>query len=169
MQTSYPRFYANMTSNELMRACDLWAEMFTNDDTSLVVLAVKNLLQTLEFPPTIADVKKEMAKIVSAVSNEDLATDEWNAIKKALGNSIYGSEEEFEKLPPIAKRFVGSARQLRQWGMSTDFNSDVVKGQFLKQYEALKEREKYLKLLEHNPTLKETLTEKMLMIEGQND
>ena len=159
MRTSYPRFYQTTQSNEDVNATiNLWYEMFQNDNASLVTLAVKSLIQTLEYPPTIADVKKEMSKMVGAVNNESLATDEWNAIKKALGNSIYGSEEEFEKLPPIAKRFVGSARQLRQWGMSEDFNSDVVKGQFLKQYETIKERQKYTELIQGNQRLKELLT-----------
>ena len=147
-----------MTSDELMRACDLWAEMFAEDDTTLVAIAVKSLIKTLEFPPTIADVKKEMAKLSGAVSDEDLAIDEWNAIKRALSNSIYGADAGFDNLPPIAKRFVGSAKQLRQWGMSEDFNDGVVRGQFLKQYTTLKEREEYKKMLDNNPQLQELIS-----------
>ena len=153
MQTSYPRFYQNMTSDELMRACDLWTEMFAEDDVELVAVAVKQLLTTLEFPPTIADVKKEIKKLSEVIQGETTGVDEWNLISKAIKNSGYNSVEEFDKLPPIAKRFVGSPRQLRDWAISSEYNEGVVRGQFLKQRDTLKERCDYEKMFKDNPKL----------------
>lgn len=169
MQTSYPRFYQNMTSDELMRACDLWTEMFAEDDAGVVGLAVKQLLTTLEFPPTIADVKKEISKLASAVSNEPTGIDEWNAIRKAIKNSCYSAKEEFDRLPSVAQRFVGSPQQLRDWAVMCDFNADVVRGQFMKQYESLKEREEYKAILDRNPKFKRLLDTKIYGIEVQNE
>ena len=63
----------------------------------------------------------------------------------------------FDLLPPIAQKFVGSPQQLRQWALSEEFNSDVVKGQFLRQYETLKERQKYDKMIGKNPELHKLL------------
>lgn len=117
--------------------------MFEKDDADVVKLAVKNLINTLEFPPTIADVRKEITKLANVATDKPTAIDEWNAIKKAIGNSGYHADEEFEKLPPIAKKFVGAPRQLRDWGLAEDFNESVVRGQFLKQYEVLEERQRY--------------------------
>lgn len=148
MRTSYPRFYQTTQSDEdTIATINIWYEIFKNDNTALVNKAVVSLIQRLEFPPTIADVRKEMAKLVEAVSDKPSAMEEWNAIRNAIRNSGYHAGEMFEKLPPIAKRFVGSPQQLRDWGMSTDFNDSVVRGQFLKQYEVLEERERYKALI----------------------
>lgn len=136
------RFYQNMTENELRQTLEVWYEMFSEYDLNVVKLAVKNLIARLEFPPTIADVRKEIDKLVDVAQNNPAPADEWNAIRKAIKNSLYNAGEEFEKLPSIAKRFVGNPNQLRDWGLSEDFNDSVVRGQFLKQYDVLKEREK---------------------------
>jgi len=131
-----------MKSSEANSVVNLWFEIFKNEDAEVVKLAVINLIQSLEFPPTIADVRKEIAKIVDAATNEPTAIDEWNMIRKSISDSLYNAEKHFEELPSIAKKFVGGPLQLRAWGASTDFNEGVVRGQFLKQYDILKEREK---------------------------
>ena len=59
-----------------------------------------------------------------------------------MRNSTYNAVEEFERLPEIAKKFVGSPNQLREWATSDDYNDSVVKGQFFKQVEVIKQREK---------------------------
>lgn len=116
--------------------------MFENDDVEIVKLATKNLIQHLEFPPTIADVRKEIDKLIETATDKPSAMDEWNEIRDAIRNSIYNSVQCFESLPPIAKKFVGSPNQLRSWAMADDFNDGVVRGQFLKQYEVIENREK---------------------------
>lgn len=131
--------------------------MFEVEDYKTAMLAVDSLISKLEFPPTIADVKKEMKKLVGTATNETTGIDEWNMIRKAVKNSAYCAKEEFDKLPPIAKRFVGSPSQLHDWAISYDFNADVVRGQFMKQYDELKEREEYKQMLENKPKLKEVI------------
>ena len=150
IQTSYPRFYQNTQSSDLVKAVDLWAEIFANDDVAVVATAIKSLIQHLEFPPTIADVRKEIEKITDTALGVPTAVDEWNAIRKAIGNSIYRAGEMFEGLPPVAKAYVGSPNQLRQWATAEDFNADVAKGQFLRQHDTLAQREKYKALLSEN-------------------
>lgn len=150
IQTAYSRFYQGTPSSELSKVADLWSEMFKDDQAEVVVLAVKSLIQTLEFPPTIADVRREINKLIETATDKPSAMDEWNAIRGAIRNSIYNSVQCFESLPPIAKRFVGSPNQLRSWAMSEDFNDGVVRGQFLKQYEVLDSRERYKALMSPN-------------------
>ena len=130
-----------MTSTEANKVVDLWAKMFEDDDPQVVKVAVLNLIKTLEFPPTIADIKQEINSLISVATGELTAVEEWNMIRNYVRNSVYNAQENFEKLPPIAKKFVGSPNQLRLWGMSCDFNESVVRGQFLKQYDILKKRE----------------------------
>lgn len=157
MRTAYPRFYQNIQLSDARVAVELWYDMFKNDDAGLVKTAVSNLIQELEFPPTIADVRKAMGKIISTVTHEPTAIDEWNEIRKAIKNSIYNAQEMFDKLPSAAKKFVGSPQQLRDWAMMCDFNEAVIRGQFLKQYDVIKDRETYQKMLERNPEVQKLL------------
>lgn len=52
---------------------------------------------------------------------------------KAAENGIYGSKEEFAKLPPIVQKAVGTPKQLEVWGSSQD-PSHVWHSQFLRSY-----------------------------------
>ena len=145
LKTSYPRFYAGMTKEEMYSTIDLWNEMFAHENSQLVVMAVKNLINTFKFPPTIADVKEEMYKLTEEERQSPIEI--WNLIKKAIRNSGYYSYEEFHKLPEIAQKFVGSPNQLKEWALDIDFNDGVVKGQFLKQVEILQKRDKEEKMM----------------------
>ena len=140
MQTAYPRFYTNQTREEIKSAIDLWSEMFAEDDTRYVVAAVKQLITTSPFPPTIADVKEKM---YSLTNNETDNMELWNELDKAVRNCLYNTQQVFDGLSPLVKKFVGSPAQLRELAMSdTDTFCTVTKGQFLKQIEILKKREK---------------------------
>ena len=145
LKTAYPKFYVDMSKEEMYNTIDLWTEMFSHENPKLVVAAVKNLINTFKWPPTIADIKEEMYKLTETESESPIEI--WNRIKSAIRNSGYNSYEEFQKLPEIAKKFVGSPNQLREWALSIDYNDGVVKGQFLKQYEVLIKREKDSKLM----------------------
>lgn len=139
-KTAYPRFYADMTREDAENTIALWLDMFKHENPELVIAAVKNLINTFKWPPTIADVKEEMFKLTH--KEDETPIQLWNAIKKAISRSGYYAKEEFEKLPEIAQTFVGSPSQLREWAIDPDYNDGVVKGQFLKQVEILKQRKK---------------------------
>ncbi len=88
MRMTYPRFYQTTQSDEdANMTVDIWYDIFKDDNFDLVKVAVNTLVQTLEFPPTIADVRKQMSKLVGTASNEDLAIDEWNKIRQAIKSS----------------------------------------------------------------------------------
>ena len=167
IQTAYPRFYVNQTKEDLAGAIDLWYDLFKDDDARLVGIAVRQLIATLQFPPTIADVKEVMYKLAEDENNKETPIELWNKIVKAISNSIYNSGAEFEKLPEPCQKFVGSPRQLMEWAMSTDFNDSVVRGQFLKQLEIIQQREKDAKMMlpESREVLKQ-LTESTFLLEN---
>lgn len=145
LKTAYPRFYADLTKDEAENTVALWIDMFKHEDPNLVVLAVKELINTLKYPPAIADVKEKMYSITNMETETPIEV--WNTIRKAIRNSGYHSYEEYQKLPEKAKKFVGSPNQLREWALSTDFNESVLRGQFLKQYEVIEKREKENKMM----------------------
>ena len=138
LKTSYPNFYKDMSKSEMYNTIAIWSEMFENDDLRLVKVAVKELVQTLKFPPTIADIKQKMYELTN---QETLPTELWAKLKKAISNSAYHSEEEFEKLPEECKLFIRNPRQLKELSQNdAEINNTVVKGQFLKQIETIQKR-----------------------------
>lgn len=170
LKVAYPRFYANMTKDEAEKTISLWSEMFKNDSPELVAIAVKKLITELQFPPTIADIKNTMYKLVDRTEDN---TELWNKFLKALKNSGYNSREEYEQLPKIVQKFAGSPERLRDYAMmDLDTINTVVKGQFLKQIDSLKVRQKENAMLpEEARCFIETLSEKMdiKQIGGKNE
>lgn len=145
LKTAYPRFYADITKEDAENMVNLWIDMFKQDDPSLVILAVKELINTLKFPPAIADVKEKMYAITTKTESP---AELWGALAKAVRNGLYGYREEFEKLPDVVKTFVREPAQLREMAqMDSDTFHTVTKGQFLKQIEVIQKRQKEDKMM----------------------
>ena len=65
-------------------------------------------------------------------------------LKKATHNAYYSAQEEFNKLPPVLKRYLGSPGTLVEFAMmQEDVFNTVIHGQFLKQIKIIEEREEY--------------------------
>lgn len=138
LKTAYPNFYKEMSKQEMLNIINLWADMFKNDNSKLVTVAVKELINTFQYPPTIADIKNKMYYLTN---QEKTPSELWDRLQKAISKSIYYSEEEFEKLPDEVKEFVRSPRQLKELAMmDSDVVHSVTKGQFFKQIEIIQKR-----------------------------
>lgn len=166
LEAAYPRFYAGKTKEELKQATELWAMMFQNDDAKIVTEAVKSMVCTLEFPPTVADVKKKISLITQPQASSEMEA--WNMVLVAIQNANYKAQEMFDALPPICKRIVGSPNQLREWAVMESKNlNTIVQSNFMRSYSAKVSQEKeYNMLPESAKQLKQMLAEttnKMLM------
>ena len=143
LTTAYPRFYSGPNAPDPKKTIGLWAEMFRHDDVALVAAAVKSLIETDDkgFPPHIGAVKAKLRLISS--SGEMTEAEAWGKVSKALRNSTYGSQEEFEKLPPILQRLVGSPSQLREWAMmDSETVHSVIASNFQRSYRVVAQRER---------------------------
>lgn len=141
LRIAYPRFYANMTSNQAEETISLWQEMFADDDCNVVKLAVKNLINTFQFPPTIADVKNELYKLYAGEKKTDIEL--WNELKSAIRGGIYYSAEIFPTLSEELQLYLKNPMQLKELAMSDIEEIDTVqKGIFLKQMPIIRERQK---------------------------
>ena len=143
LTAAYPNFYKGQNNKDRLNTMKLWAEMFSGYDVALVAAAVKSLIETDEkgFPPHIGAVK---AKIRLLTAREEMTEAEaWGIVSKAIRNGTYGSQEEFEKLPPNLKRIVGSPNMLREWArMDSDTVHSVVSSNFQRSYRAVSARER---------------------------
>lgn len=145
LKVAYPNFYGKMSAKDGMATLNLWAEMFADDDVNVVKFALHRLIEThTGFPPDIAEVKSHIRLLVQASTGEPTDEELWRILRKAASNGLYGSCEEFERLPPVLKRYCGSPSALREMAMQDEKTLDtVVHGQFLRQISGIRERQEY--------------------------
>lgn len=137
LKAGYPSYYKNISQQEALEALNLWAGMFQDDSSQIVLAAVKTYIATDSkgFPPTIGAIKEAIFKIQHP--DEMTEMEAWTQVAKAMRNSMYNSKEEFDKLSPIAKQVVGSHTQLKEWAMmETDVVQSVIQSNFMRSYKA---------------------------------
>ena len=138
LKISYPYAFKEMNEQEVESMVNLYQEMFKEYTYEEVSKAITNIINTSEYMPTIATIKSKIYEIkhLEGESNAEL----WDKFLSAIRNGSYHAEEEFEKLPPLVKAYVRNPRQLQEYAiMDSDVIHSVVKGQFLKQIELIKE------------------------------
>lgn len=123
-----------------------WYECLGDLDYKLVLQAVKRTIIESPYPPTIHDIRKNAIEMISPTATRT-PIEAWEEAYKMICNGAYMSQEEFDTHSPEVKKFFGSREQLRAYATNVDFNMDVVRSNFLKQYEVITEREKQQKLL----------------------
>ena len=132
LKAAYPHFYKDQTVEELTNVLNLWSMMFAEEPAKLVTEAVKALLTTLVYPPAIADVK---SKILLLSRPPDMTEQEsWNLVIKAIKSANYYAQENFDNLPPILQRLVGSPNQLREWAQMEPKPLEVASSNFMRSY-----------------------------------
>lgn len=133
LKTAYPNFYKDYSKEELNAAIDLWATMFVDEHPKIVTEAVKALICTHKYPPTIADIKEKIATITRPQEMTEMEA--WQKVKAAI--SYYNAAENFERLPPILQKVVGSPNTLREWAvMDGEVVNSVIQSNFMRSYKA---------------------------------
>ena len=144
LKANYPNFYKNLSRMDAEAQVNLWSEMLEDTPYELVGAAVKSYIATDVdgYPPNIGKIKEQIRNL----TQEDNGMSEQEAINlvmKACSNSIYNSDKEFEKLPPILQRLVGSPNMLREWAMmDTDTVNSVVASNLMRSFKAIKETDR---------------------------
>ena len=144
LKAAYPNFYRDMTRKDADQVISLWFEMFKDEPVELVALAVKAHISTDKkgFPPHIGAIKDAIVKIQQP--DEMTEIEAWNIVRSAIRSYSWDAKEQFDKLPPVLQRLVGSPNQLMEWGqMEADEVATVVASNFQRSYKAraAKERE----------------------------
>lgn len=116
LKAAYPNFYKGMSPRDANDAVSLWGSMF-DEPVELVLAAVKAVIAVDErgFAPSIGAVKGMVRKLTEPQQLTE--AEAWAIITKAVRNAVYGSQQEFDRLPPLLQRLVGSPNQLRDWAL----------------------------------------------------
>lgn len=167
LETAYPMFYAKKTQQEREDAIRLWAEMFADEPGEVVAVAVKALIKSRvsTFPPGIGEITEKIQQIMQPDQMTELEA--WGLVLKAVSNSNYNSGEEFNKLPAVVQRLVGTPSQLREWAaMDSETLNSVVASNFQRSYKVRAKNERdYLALPSSVKTFMASIAEGMKMPE----
>jgi hypothetical protein len=144
-----------------------WQECLGDLDYKLVLQAVKKSIIDSPYPPTIHDIRKNAIEMLNPTQTRT-AIEAWNEAYKMICCGNYMTAEQFEMASPEVKKFFGNVRQVSELAKTDlDVVNTVTKGQFLKQYEILVQREQERKMLppqmqEFTKQLAEKMSVKMI-------
>jgi len=143
------RFYSEQMSEQgksdiLVKT---WQSCFNDIPYEVVANAVKKVMLTSQFPPTVAEVRKQAVEMINP-STSKTALEAWNEAYSMICDGLYMTQEQFEMASLEVRNFFGNVRQVKELAQcDIDIVNTVTKGQFLKQYEVITQREKEQKLL----------------------
>lgn len=133
------------TQKQLMVAT--WQECLGDLDYKIVLQAVKKTIINSPYPPTIHEVRKNAIELINPTTKKT-AIEAWNEALNMISGGIYMTAEQFEQYSPEVRRFFGNVNQVRELArVDMETINTVTKGQFLKQYDVLLQREREDKML----------------------
>lgn len=165
LKTAYPRYYDSKSQEEIKAAINLWTTMLSEYSYELVAGAVKALIATCKFPPTIADVNEKIQLMTTPEEMSELKA--WSYVAKAIKNSAYSAKEEFDKLPEECRMVVCAPEQLRAWSMLSEDEVDtVIASNFQRSYRSTAaKRKEYNMLPESVKSMLSIAGDKLAMLE----
>ena len=138
--------YPNYKPSNLSETVDVWNMMLEEYSYSQISTALKTYVHsdTSGFAPSIGQLINKLHEVQSPQELNEMEA--WSLVSKALRNGYYGAIEEFNNLPPLVQKAVGSPDNLRNWSQ-TDTNSieNVVQSNFMRSYRLVVNRENEIK------------------------
>ncbi len=143
IKSGYPQMYQRFTAGDLNDQISIWAAMLEDFTFSEAVAGLKMYMatDTKGFPPSPGQVIDQIRKIKRDPRNEMSALEAWSLVRKALGNSYYNAESEFEKLPEPVKKAIGSPENLREMSLMPINDVETVEqSHFIRAYDTAVKR-----------------------------
>lgn len=162
LQLNYPENFRGKSDAVMDAMVSLWHSVFERDSFQIVQAAVMAYMQTStdRFMPNVGQIREQIRKLTEPDSMSE--AEAWGLVKNALRNGYYGYREEYEKLPPIVQRCLGSENTIREWALlDTETLDSVIASNFQRSYRAISKRE------EEWAKLPEGFREEMRRLSGQ--
>lgn len=135
--------YPNYHPVDISETIDVWTMMLEEYEYNHIAIALKAYItgDTSGFAPSIGQLIDKLHTITTPEELNELEA--WSMVYRAICNSTYNSEHEFEKLPPPVQKAVGNPAMLREWAsMDTDTVQSVEQSHFIRNYRTAIQREK---------------------------
>ncbi|APH16656.1 loader and inhibitor of phage G40P family protein [Clostridium sporogenes] len=148
IKAAYPQWAKDLKASDAKMMVTLWNDMLQDYEYNLVQVAIKKVIATNKFPPSVAEVIESINYITSGGKSEMTEIEAWGLVRKAIKNSAYNAEEEFNKLPEKIQQAIGSHNILHNWSQETvDGIEKVIGSNFMRSYKATVIRKKEEKQL----------------------
>lgn len=131
MMATFPNYHPV----DLTATVNTWTIMLEEYSYEEVSMALKAFVtsDTSGFAPSPGQLIERIKTISTPQSLSE--TEAWLLVSKALRNGSYGAQEEFEKLPPIIQKCIGSSTQLRNWAQTKNESvENVIQSNFMRTY-----------------------------------
>lgn len=136
-------FYPNYQVENKEFTINAWYSIIGDCDYKPMEKALRAYIttDTSGFAPSIGQLINKLHEVQSPQELNEMEA--WLLVGKALRNGTYGAVEEFNKLPPLVQKAVGSPDNLRNWAQ-TDSKSieNVVQSNFMRTYRTVVNRAK---------------------------
>ena len=141
ISTAFQNFKPQADPDDVVK---LWAAMLGEYSYSDVSAALEAFIRTDTDPrgqgPKIGQIIQLIEK--KKDDAELNAEEAWSLVRKAIERGAYDAEEEFNKLPPLIQRSIGSAGNIHELSQSETGTVDSVeKSHFIRTYNAEVKRE----------------------------
>lgn len=107
--------YAQQTFLPDKDAFDMWFALLQDLPYKLANVAIQKHMLTERLPPTPAEIREKAAQMMEVPETEMSELEAWALVRKAIRNSGYHAQEEFDKLPEACREAVGNAANLEEW------------------------------------------------------
>ena len=124
-----------------------WHRIMSGYDYNLMEAALMRyvITDTKGFEPTVGQLIEQIALVKIAENPSPMEA--WSMVYGRMHSSIYYAESNFDSLPKIVQRAVGSPETLRSWAIADTSSVTVIQANFLRTYNSLLAHQKeYLKI-----------------------
>lgn len=158
IKANYTHAYKDITKGELSAMVEFWFTSLAKYEKEVVNVAFQRAVESCTFPPTLADIIKNIKEFKDAAGQTD--TELWEELLKAIneagkfkyflsqdyiwhyGERVSPSQEIakiYEGLQPILKAYVGGVREFV--ALARQETLEYEKGRFVKALQTLKPRD----------------------------
>ena len=168
IKAAYPTYLPQASAAELAGITNIWHSFLKDYDLKTVNAALNVLISTRRsgFAPSIGELMGKIHEITHGPERSGLEA--WPYVLRAVRNSSYNAEAEFQKLPEDIRRAVGSCETLRSWARLPEDEINNAQARFIRSYEATEARRREFETM---PKDIQALVQKarMSLTDGGND
>lgn len=138
--------YPNYRIDDIEYTAKIWADFLGGYSYEQANMALRTYIttDTSGFAPSIGQLINKLHEVQSPQELNEMEA--WSLVSKALRNGYYGAVEEFDNLPPLVQKAVGTPDNLRNWSQTnTESVENVIQSNFMRSYRTVVKREEEIK------------------------
>lgn len=130
IQATYPQWDVQ----DKQYTVNMWQKIFEEEEYRVVEQALMAYIRSdiKGFAPVPGQLMEKIQFITKPKQMNEVEA--WSLVSKALKRCGYYADEEFEKLPKLVQKAVGSPSQLRTWAIDKNYNEQVASSNFMRSY-----------------------------------